>query len=183
MNIPGGFPGAGTPAPNNNIAPYIHPLGQYLVNAYPDPNYSDPTNRYNYVYSALEPQNRNDFKTRVDWNINNNTKAYVRFAREAEVNDQPRGGWWGPSQVALPTPNVADSAGRSYSFNLVNVLGPTTTLESLVSYSRLDTRQLLQGPVARHARPTRASTSRACSPARVRTCRCRPSTAGAAAGR
>ncbi len=138
VNVPGGFAGAGTPVPNNNIAPYIHPLGQYLVNAYPDPNYSDPTNRFNYVYSALEPQNRNDFKTRVDWNINNNTKAYVRFARESEVNDQPRGGWWGPSQVALPTPNVADSAGRSYSFNLVNVLGPTTTLESLVSYSRLE---------------------------------------------
>ena len=137
MNIPGGFPGAGTPAPNNNIAPYIHPLGQYLVNSYPDPNYSDPTNRFNYVYSALEPQNRNDFKTRIDWNINNNTKAYVRFARESESLDQPRGGWWGPSQVALPTPNVQDSAGKSYSFNLVNVLGPTTTAESLVSYSRL----------------------------------------------
>lgn len=137
VNIPGGFAGAGSAAPNNNIAPYIHPLGQYLVNAYPDPNYQDPTNRFNYVYSALEPQNRNDFKMRLDWNITNNTKAYIRFAREAEVNDQPRGGWWGPSQVALPTPNVADSAGRSYSFNLVNVLGPTTTAETLVSYSRL----------------------------------------------
>lgn len=137
VNIPGGFAGAGTPAPGNNISQYVHPLGQYLVNAYPDPNYSDPTNRFNYVYSALEPQNRNDLKMRFDWNISNNTKAYVRVAREAELNDQPRGGWWGPSQVALPTPNVADSKGRSYSFNLVNVLGPTTTAESLVSYSRL----------------------------------------------
>ena len=137
VNIPGGFEGAGTAAPGNNIAPYIHPLGQFLANAYPDPNYSDPTNRFNYVYSALEPQNRNDFKTRIDWNISNNTKAYVRFARESEMLDQPRGGWWGPSQVALPTPNVQDSKGRSYSFNLVNVLGPTMTAESLVSYSRL----------------------------------------------
>ncbi len=137
VNIPGGFAGAGELAPGNNIAPFIHPLGQFLVNAYPDPNYQDPTNRFNYVYSALEPQNRNDFKTRVDLNISNNTKAYVRFARESESLDQPRGGWWGPSQVALPTPNVQDAAGNSYSFNLVNVLGPTTTAESLVSYSRL----------------------------------------------
>jgi hypothetical protein len=137
VNIPGGAAGAGTAAPNNNIAPYIHPLGQYLVNTYPDPNYSDPTNRFNYVYSALEPQNRNDFKTRIDYNISNNTKAYVRFAQESESLEQPRGGWWGPSQVALPTPNVQDSKGRSYSFNLVNVLSPTTTAESLVSYSRL----------------------------------------------
>lgn len=137
VNIPGGFPGAGTPAPGNNIAPYIHPLGNYLVNLYPDPNHVDPTNRFNYVYSALEPQNRNDLKMRFDYNISNNTKAYVRFAQESEKFDQPRGAWWGPSQVALPTPNVADSRGRSVSGSLVNVLGPTTTSEALVSYSRL----------------------------------------------
>ena len=73
--------------------PYIDPLGQFLINAYPDPNYIDAANnRYNYVYSALEPSNRNDFKTRIDYNISNNTKAYVRIARESETNDQPRGG-------------------------------------------------------------------------------------------
>ncbi|MGI8672989.1 MAG: carboxypeptidase regulatory-like domain-containing protein [Luteitalea sp.] len=137
VNLPGGVTGAGTPAPGNNVSPFIHPLGQYLVNLYPDPNHVDPTNRFNYVYSALEPQNRNDLKVRLDYNISNNTKAYVRVAQESEKYDQPRGGWWGPSQVALPTPNVADSGGRSYSFNLVNVLGPTTTSEALVSYSRL----------------------------------------------
>jgi hypothetical protein len=137
VNIPGGFPGAGDPAPGNNVSQYIHPLGQYLVNLYPDPNYVDPTNRFNYVYSALEPQNRNDLKMRFDYNISNNTKAYVRFAQESEKYDQPRGAWWGPSQVALPTPNVADSKGRSFSGSLVNVLGPTATSEALVSYSRL----------------------------------------------
>lgn len=137
VNLPGGVTGAGTPAPGNNIAPYIHPLGSYLVNLYPDPNYNDPNNRFNYVYSALEPQNRNDLKMRFDYNISNSTKAYVRYAQESEKYDQPRGAWWGPSQVALPTPNVADSKGRSFSANLVNVLGPTATSEALVSYSRL----------------------------------------------
>jgi hypothetical protein len=137
VNIPGGFAGEGTPAPNNNLAPYIDPMGQWLINAYPNPNYSDPNNRYNYVYSALEPSNRNDFKTRIDYNISANTKAFVRITRENELNDQPRGAWWGPSQVALPTPNVADSKGKSYSANLVNVLGTTATLESIVTYSQL----------------------------------------------
>jgi hypothetical protein len=137
VNIPGGFPGAGTPAPGNNLAPYIHPLGQYLVNQYPDPNYVDPNNRFNYVYSALEPQNRHDLKARFDYNVSNNTKAYVRIARESEKYDQPRGAWWGPSEVALPTPNVADSLGRSASANLVQVLGPTMTSEALVTFSRL----------------------------------------------
>jgi hypothetical protein len=138
VNIPGGFPGAGSAAPNNNLGPYIDPLGQFLVNLYPDPNHTDPRNRFNYVYSALEPSNRNDFKARVDYNLSDNTKAYFRLAREAEKNDQPRGLWWGPSEVALPTPNVADNRGQSYSFNLVNVLGQTATVESLVTYSLLE---------------------------------------------
>ena len=79
--IPQGFPGAGTPAPNNNLAPYITPLGRVLANLYPEPNYVDPNNQFNYVYSQLEPTNRIDLKTRFDYNITQNTKAYVRVAR------------------------------------------------------------------------------------------------------
>ena len=54
-----GFPGAGTPAPGNDLAPYIDPIGQALINLYPAPNYNDPNNRYNYIFNALveaEPQ-------------------------------------------------------------------------------------------------------------------------------
>ena len=65
------------------MAPYITPTGKYFASLYPLPNYSDPNNLYNYVYSALEPNNRFDFKTRFDWNISNSTKAYVRIARKA----------------------------------------------------------------------------------------------------
>ena len=75
-----------------------------LANSYPEPNYVDPNNRYNYVLSQLEPQNRLDMKARVDYNISNNTKAYVRVAREKEEVEGARGVWWGASEVALPTP-------------------------------------------------------------------------------
>ncbi len=50
FNIPAGFPGAGTPAPNNNFAPYMHPLGQVLASLYPAPNISQADNRYNYNF-------------------------------------------------------------------------------------------------------------------------------------
>ena len=54
--FPEGFPGAGSRRRTTTFAPYITPLGQVLRRAsYPLPNYNDPTNRYNYVYSALEP--------------------------------------------------------------------------------------------------------------------------------
>jgi hypothetical protein len=135
--IPQGFPGAGTPAPGADLRPYIHPLGNVLANAYPLPNFQDPNNRYNYVLSQLEPQNRRDLKMRFDYNVSNNTKAYVRVALEREEVENARGVWWGASEVALPTPNLGSNVGRSYSGNVVSVLSPTMTNEVLVSYSRL----------------------------------------------
>jgi hypothetical protein len=137
LRIPKGFPNAGQPAPNNNMAPYMAPLGRYLASLYPLPNYSDSSNTYNYVYSALEPTNRTDFKGRFDWNISNSTKAYVRVAREGENTENPRGVWWGPSDVALPSSNVGTHSGKSFSGNIVSVLSPSMTNEALVSYSRL----------------------------------------------
>ncbi len=124
-------------APNNDMTPYMSATGKYFASLYPLPNYNDPKNLYNYVYSRLEPTNRTDFKSRFDWNISNNTKAYVRVAHETETAESPRGVWWGPSDVALPTPNVGENVGRSYAGNVVTVLSPTMTNEALVSYSRL----------------------------------------------
>lgn len=137
LRIPQGFANAGQPALNNDMRPYLTPLGKYLAGLYPLPNYNDPNNLYNYVYSRLEPSNRTDFKTRVDWNISNSTKAYIRVAREGEANENPRGVWWGPSDVALPSSNVGENRGRSFAGNVVSVLSPSMTNEALVSYSRL----------------------------------------------
>src|SRR4029453_10719681 len=103
-----------------------------------NPNYNDPANLYNYVYSQLEPTNRHDFKGRFDWTISNSTRAYVRIANEGETVESSRGVWWAPADVvALPTPNVGEDKGKSYPGNVVSVLSPTMTNEVLVSYSRL----------------------------------------------
>ena len=82
LRIPQGHPGAGNPAPGNNMAPYLTPLGSYLASLYPNPNYNDPNNLFNYVYHSLEPQDREEMKMRFDWNITNNTKAFVRVSRD-----------------------------------------------------------------------------------------------------
>ena len=146
FNIPAGYPGAGTPAPNNNMAPYIHPLGRVLASLYPLPNLDDPNNRYNYNFSTLQSQNRIDFKTRLDYNISQNTKAYVRIAIENENAENARGIWWSSSDLALPTPTYGDNKGRSYSGNVVTVLSPTMTNEALVSFSRLTLDQFWRDP-------------------------------------
>jgi hypothetical protein len=138
LRIPQGYPNAGQPAPNNDMRPYMTATGRYFASLYPQPNYNDPANLYNYVYSALEPNDRFDFKGRFDWNISNSTKAYVRIAQEGETAESPRGVWWAPADVvALPTPNIGENRGRSYAANVVSVLSPSMTNEVLVSYSRL----------------------------------------------
>ena len=146
LRIPAGFPGAGGPVANNDMRPYTTPLGMYLASLYPDSNYNDPNNLYNYVYSALEPEDREELKLRVDWNVSNNTKAFVRISRDPADTVRPRGGWWAPSEVALPTPNIEQSLGRSYSGNLVSVLSPSMTNEAVVSYTRLTLDNIWQDP-------------------------------------
>ncbi len=137
FNIPTGFPGAGTAAPNNNFAPFVQPLGKVLASLYPSPNLTTPTNRYNYVFNTLQATNREDFKFRIDYNITNNTRAYVRAAIEHENAENARGIWWASSDVALPTPTYGNNKGRSVSGNVVTVLSPTMTNEVVVSWSRL----------------------------------------------
>ena len=138
LRIPRGFPGAGGPAPNNDMRPYMTAIGRYFASLYPEANYNDPQNLNNYVYSRLEPQNRIDFKSRFDWNISNRTRAYVRVAHETETIEGPRGVWWTQADmIALPTPNIGENVGRSYTGNIVTVLSSSMTNEALVSYSRL----------------------------------------------
>lgn len=137
LNIPRGFPGAGTPAAGNQFQQYIQPMGKILAGLYPSPNLNDPNNRYNSVFSTLQPTNRTDLKMRFDYNISNNTKAYVRAAIEGEEAENARGIWWSSSDLALPTPTVGRNKGRSVSGNVVSVLSPTMTNEVLVSWSRL----------------------------------------------
>jgi hypothetical protein len=137
VNIPSGFPGAGTPAPNNDLSPYIDPTGQKLINLYPVPNYVDANNRYNYVFNSLQKQNTTQFTVRLDYNFSDSTKAYVRLAQDDGQVDQQRGIWWESSDYALPTTINNTQLGRSAAVNLTSVLSPTVTNELLFTFSKL----------------------------------------------
>jgi hypothetical protein len=124
-------------APGNNLAPCADPLGKALLNMYPLPNYTDPNNRYNYVYSVLRPNNRNQLTTRFDYTVSEKTKLYMRFAREYEEQGFPRGLWWDSSNYELPGKLQSKNLGRSLVVNLTNVVNPTMTNEILFSASKL----------------------------------------------
>ena len=137
LHVPRLFPNGGAPILNNDLTPYLTPFGKYMASLYPTPNYNDPANLYNYVYSAIEPQDRYEMKIRADWNLANSTKAFVRIAREGSDQEEPRGTWWNPSEVAMPTPLIDKERAHSYNANVVSVLSPTMTNEAVVSYTRL----------------------------------------------
>lgn len=137
VRIPSGFPGAGTNAPNNNLAPYINPIGKVLINLYPLPNFNDPTGRYNYIANPIQSQNRRDLKMRFDYKVSDQTNLYVRITREKELYDGPYGIWWGPSTYELPSHNEENRLGRSVAVGLTKVINPTMTNEIVFSGSKL----------------------------------------------
>jgi hypothetical protein len=143
LTVPAGCvaPGyvGGQPAPNNSLGPCADPtrLGPTLVNNYPAPNFNDPKGQYNYVYSVLRPNDRNQFTSRFDYNISDKTKLYVRLAREYETQGFPRGLWWDSSDYEVPGDLTSKNLGRSVVVNLTNIISPTMTNEVLFGASKL----------------------------------------------
>jgi hypothetical protein len=148
VNIPRGFPGAGTPAPNGDLRPYIDPSGLALMNLYPQPNFQDPNNRYNHIVNTLVDANRQQGVLRVDYNITENTRTYIRLARDTERTENPRGLWWQPGSIPLPTPIEGTSSANTAVANLTSVLSPTATNEIIFSFSRLKLDNRWQDPEA-----------------------------------
>jgi hypothetical protein len=64
----------------NNIVPasMIHPLGRAIMNLYPLPNLKNETNN-NYLNEYSKEDKRYLNVGKVDWNVNESTRAYVRF--------------------------------------------------------------------------------------------------------
>jgi hypothetical protein len=138
VTIPAGFPGAGQPAPNNDLRSYVDPTGQALLDLYPESNYSDPENRYNYAFTELMPLNRWQLTSRVDWNVTEATHAYVRLALETEDQRWARGLWVSYSPFELPSRARSDSSSWSVAANVTSILSPSLTNEIVVSASRLE---------------------------------------------
>lgn len=143
--IPSGYPGytqpsgssPGTPVPNNNFAPYMTPTGTALMGLFPLPNYNDPTNRYNYITTRLANQDRTQGTIRLDYNISDSTRAYIRLSQDTEAPQNYRGLWWQAGGIETPTPIQENKKGRTVALNITSVLSPTTTNEVIFSYSKL----------------------------------------------
>lgn len=148
VNVPSGFPGAGSPAAGNDLRPYVTDTGRRLLGLWPEANYEDPANRYNYLTGDLSNVDRDLEMLRVDYNLSEATRAYVRLARDFETTTRPRGLWWNSSDVDLPSAVRSTSLGRSVSLNVASVLSPSATNEFIFSWSSLQNENGWEHPAA-----------------------------------
>ena len=149
----GGPPGSPCPAPNQSLpclnaaALAKYPNGQLqsaidpnmiaLMKLYPAPNaMPNETGGFNYVQAETFNQNNNEFKTRVDYSISDNTKLFVRYSRQRETQQFPVGLWWRQTdQVPYPTPVLGKNRSDSVSASLTHVFSPTMTNEFVFGYT------------------------------------------------
>ena len=142
-------PGGGAYTPCLNAAALaLYPNGQIpttamdqnmlnLMKLYPAPT-SNPNNTggYNYVQSEIFNQNNTQWAARVDYNISDSTKLFVRYNLQRETQQFPVGLWWrNGSQVPYPTPILGKNASDSVSASLTHVFSPTMTNEFVFAYT------------------------------------------------
>ncbi|BDC49854.1 hypothetical protein F183_A21700 [Bryobacterales bacterium F-183] len=138
--------GAAAQVPGADFAPggiipasQIDKTGQALMNLLPSPN-ADPTatGGFNYVNQIVFNQNSRQFFTRLDFNISDNTKLFVRYNFQNERQLFPVGLWWrNGNQVPYPTEIVGKNRSDSYSVGLTKVFSPTLTNEFVFGYTSI----------------------------------------------
>ena len=119
----------------------IDPGGKALLNVYPMPN-ADPlgTGGYNYVNNLLLDQNGTQAMARVDVNISDNTKLFMRYNRQREVQPFAIGLWWRNGENQVPYPSSISGRNRSDSgtVSLTHVFNPTLTNETIFAITYID---------------------------------------------
>lgn len=123
----------------NGIIPssQIDRTGRGLMNLFPAPNAnSNATGGFNYVKQIVFDQNSLQWLSRVDYNISDNTKLFVRYNLQAETQQFPVGLWWrNGNQVPYPTPILGKNRSHSVTASLTHVFSPTLTSETVFGYT------------------------------------------------
>ncbi len=130
----------------------VSPSAQALMKAFlPAPTNGDPQdhNGFNYIQSFSVPQNSWQNVARVDYNISTNTRAYVTWSRQREVQNQPLG-LWASTGSDWAVPDATDVVGANGSdfvaVSLVHTFSPTMTSETRYGYTKINFPNAPQDP-------------------------------------
>ncbi|MGC2656731.1 MAG: carboxypeptidase-like regulatory domain-containing protein [Bryobacteraceae bacterium] len=125
------FPGGIIPA--SKLDPNMLALAKLYPSANADPN-SD--GGYNYVQAETFNQNNTQWTSRVDYSISDNTKLFVRYNLQKEVQLFPVGLWWRQTdQVPYPSPLQGRNSSQAITASLTHVFSPSMTNEFVFAYT------------------------------------------------
>jgi hypothetical protein len=126
----------------------IDPNMLALVKLFPAANANpNSTAGYNFVQSEVFNQNNRQWVVRSDWNISDNTKVFVRYNYQRELQQFPVGLWWrNTDQVPYPTPIEGRNRSDSLSGTLTHVFSQSMTNETVVAYTFVGFPNVLKDP-------------------------------------
>jgi hypothetical protein len=145
QNVPAG--GTQTSFPTSDIDPNI---GGILA-LYPKPNQTPSAGNgyYNYRYANTSPQNRWEATGKLDYAISDNTKLTGSYTYQHENDLAPISIWWAiPSTLPYPTPGASKTVTYVILTNLTHVFNPTTTNETVFTWSHFVNPYSLANPNA-----------------------------------
>ena len=115
----------------------IDPNMLALAKLFPASN-ADPSSNggYNYVQSEIFNQNNRQWVVRGDYSLSDNTKIFVRYNYQREVQQFPVGLWWrNGDQVPYPTPIQGKNKSNSWAGTITHVFSPSMTNETVMAYT------------------------------------------------
>jgi hypothetical protein len=129
------------PSPSVIPSNRIDPGGRALLNVFPNPN-ADPsvTGGYNYIDNLLVEQNGWQGLARIDFNISDSTKLFLRYNIQRETQPFVIGLWWRNGERQVPYPSSISGKNRSDSVtaSLTHVFNPTLTNETILAVTYID---------------------------------------------
>jgi len=85
--------------------------------------------------------------SRIDYSISDNTKLFVRYNLQNEVQQFPVGLWWRQNdQVPYPTPVQGRNSSQSVTASLTHVFSPTMTNEFVFAYTFIGFPNVFEDP-------------------------------------
>jgi hypothetical protein len=133
--LPNGFPGGVIPGSA------IDPGGRVLLNVFPLPNANPAvTGGFNYIDNLLVDQNGTQALGRVDINVSESTKLFLRYNRQRETQPFVIGLWWriGDRQVPYPSSISAKNQSDSATTSLTHIFSPTLTSETIFAVTYIN---------------------------------------------
>ncbi len=120
------------PVPNNTLAPsQINPLGRALLAMFPKQNI-DNNPLQNYVLQVNNKQPRSANVVKTDWNVNDSTRAYVRYTFDnGTQEDRSTGANWGNLEGFTKRPRPD----RALAANVTKVFGPSVVADFLYAWN------------------------------------------------